>query len=110
MNLKEKKRRLALSRKRDALIGQIMDAQLKLATQVKVIKEFSSVVTFLDEEIDPLVFGEVVEQPVIVKPPKMKPTIAQTPKVQPKPMPEEKVEEPELVTNGDGSDYWERRY
>jgi len=51
-----RKQQLAmLKQKRDAFITAYGDAQLKRAEKVRVIKEFTSMITFLDEDLKPVV-------------------------------------------------------
>jgi ABC-type sugar transport system ATPase subunit len=69
MNLKQKS--AILMQKRDAFINAYSDAQLKRAENVKEIKEFATVIKFLDQKMTPvaekrkLVATEWLEIPVL---------------------------------------------
>lgn len=61
MNLKQKQKLAVLKRKREAFVDAYVGAQLKRANEIKEIKPFSSVVTFLDAPV--LSLSQQIPQP-----------------------------------------------
>jgi hypothetical protein len=99
-----------LAKKRNNLMDLVFDAKMKRANEVRVIKDFVSVVTFLDHEDD---------LPVLDKSAVKKQVIGQS-KVQPKemvlPVVKQAVESSALAEVEEktveviGSDYWDKKY
>lgn len=114
----KQQKKAALAKSRERLMDLVFDAKMKRANEVRVIKDFASVVTFLDHEDDLPVMDKPIAnkqvdvqtkaQPTDVVPPTVKTVVEKRTQIVAKSSSQPTVDE--KAVEEVGSDYWERKY